>query len=62
MQLKKILDKIYKKADQIDALHHKASLLCDEIKDLSTDLEFTSKKKNKKSNIKEEYGKWKGNL
>ena len=47
MQIKKILDKIYTKADQIDALHHKASLLCDDIKDLATDLEFTDNKTSK---------------
>ena len=62
MQIKKILDKIYTKADQIDALHHKASLLCDDIKDLATDLEFTDSKKKTKTKTKSEYGKWKGNL
>jgi hypothetical protein len=60
MRIKKILDKIYTKADQIEALHHKASLLCDDIKNLATDLEFTDKKT--KTKTKSEYGKWKGNL
>ena len=62
MRIKKVLDKIYTKADQIEALYRKASLLCDDIKDLATDLEVVDNKKKTKTKTKSQYGKWDGNL
>jgi len=57
---KKLLDKIYKKADQVDSLTKKMSMLSDEIKDLVSDLE--EGKKNLSKQTDNEYGSWKGNL
>ena len=34
MNLEKILDKIAKKVDQVEKMHDKESMLCEEIKDL----------------------------
>ena len=57
---KKLLDKIYRKADQVDSLTKKMSMLSDEIKDLVSDLE--EGKENLSKQTDDEYGKWKGNL
>ena len=39
MSVDKILDKIAKKVHQIEKLHDKESLLCEEVKDLQTDID-----------------------
>ena len=57
---KKLLDKIYRKADQVDSLTKKMSMLSDEIKDLVSDLE--EGKENLSKQTDDEYGKWKGNI
>jgi cell division protein FtsB len=38
MNIEKILDKITKKIDQVEKLHDKESLLCEEVKDLVEDI------------------------
>ena len=60
MKTKKMLDKIYKKADRIDELTKKVSMCCDEIKDLVSDLEEGKESLSKQTD--NEYGPWKGNL
>ena len=57
---KKLLNKIYKKADQVDSLTKKMSMLSDEIKDLVSDLEEEKVYLSKQTD--NEYGSWKGNL
>ena len=38
MNLEKILDKIAKKVDQVEKMHDKESIMCEEVKDLLADL------------------------
>tara|TARA_Y100001937_G_scaffold125823_1_gene193490 strand:- start:150 stop:332 length:183 start_codon:yes stop_codon:yes gene_type:complete len=57
---KKLLDKIYKKADTLDERLKNLTMLCDDIKDLVSDLEEGKENLSKKTKSKIE--PWAGNL
>jgi len=59
---KKLLDKIYKKADTLDERLKNLTMLCDDIKDLVSDLEEGKESLSSKKTKTKGYGKWDGNL
>ncbi len=58
---KKLLDKIYNKADKLDGKLKDLTMLCDDIKDLVSDLEDGKEKLSKKK-TKSKVDPWQGNL
>lgn len=58
---KKLLDKIYKKADTLDEKLKDLTILCDDIKDLVSDLEEGRENLSKKTK-KTKVEPWQGNL
>ena len=58
---KKLLDKIYNKADKLDGKLKDLTMLCDDIKDLVSDLEEGTENLSKKK-TKKKVDPWQGNL
>ena len=58
---KRLLDKIYKKADTLDEKLKDLTMLCDDIKDLVSDLEEGTENLSKKK-TKKKVDPWQGNL
>ena len=58
---KRLLDKIYKKADTLDEKLKDLTMLCDDMKDLVSDLEEGQENLSKKK-TKKKVDPWQGNL